>query len=58
TPSRQRDEGARGSDFSHLGIGLFVVKKIIDAHSGTITVSSTAAAGTTFVASLPCGDSA
>ena len=43
-----------GNDFGHLGIGLFVVKKIIEAHSGTITVSSTAAAGTTFVATLPC----
>ncbi|MGZ9271749.1 MAG: sensor histidine kinase [Candidatus Binatia bacterium] len=58
TPIGQRDKGARGNDFGHLGIGLFVVKKIIEAHSGTITVSSTAAAGTTFVASLPCGDSA
>ena len=43
-----------GNDFGHLGIGLFVVKKIIEAHSGTITVSSTAASGTTFVATLPC----
>lgn len=54
TPRRQRDEDDGGNDFGHLGIGLFVVKKIIEAHSGTITVSSTAAAGTTFVASLPC----
>ena len=40
--------------FSHLGIGLFVVKKIVEAHSGTMNVSSTAEAGTTFVVSLPC----
>ena len=52
-PRRRIEEDERRDDFGHLGIGLFVVKKIIEAHSGTITVSSTAAAGTTFVASLP-----
>ena len=50
---RPQDEDEGEKYFGHLGIGLFVVKKIIEAHSGTITVSSTAAGGTTFVASLP-----
>jgi len=45
------------SEFGHLGIGLFIVKKIVEAHSGMISVSSTAAAGTTFVVSLPCHES-
>ncbi len=45
------------SEFGHLGIGLFIVKKIVEAHSGTITVSSTAVIGTTFVVSLPCHES-
>jgi signal transduction histidine kinase len=52
-PRRRIEEDERRDDYGHLGIGLFVVKKIIEAHSGTISVSSTAAAGTTFVANLP-----
>ena len=52
-PGRRIGERERRDGFDHLGIGLFVVKKIIEAHSGTITASSTAAGGTTFVASLP-----
>jgi signal transduction histidine kinase len=50
---RQKNEDKGGKELGHLGIGLFVVKKIIEAHSGTITVSSTAAAGTTVAASVP-----
>jgi signal transduction histidine kinase len=45
------------SEFRHLGIGLFIVKKIVEAHSGTISASSTAVAGTTVVVSLPCHES-
>jgi signal transduction histidine kinase len=45
------------SEFGHLGIGLVIVKKIVEAHSGTISASSTAVAGTTFVVSLPCNES-
>jgi signal transduction histidine kinase len=52
-PRRRTKEDERGDDYGHLGIGLFVVKKIIEAHSGRISVRSTAAAGTTFVANLP-----
>jgi hypothetical protein len=52
-PRRRIEEDERRDDYGHLGIGLFVVKKIIEAHSGTISVSSTAVAGTTFVANLP-----
>jgi signal transduction histidine kinase len=52
-PRRKENENKGGNAFGHLGIGLFVVKKIIEAHSGTITVKSSAAAGTTFVATLP-----
>lgn len=49
---RKEDKKPR-SEFGHLGIGLFIVKKIVEAHSGTISASSTAVAGTTFVVSLP-----
>ena len=52
-PRRRIEEDERRDDYGHLGIGLFVVKKIIEAHSGTISVSSTVADGTTFLANLP-----
>lgn len=53
--------GARGSDahdFSFaskegLGIGLAVVRRVIDQHLGTVSVSSTKGSGTTFKLSLP-----
>lgn len=36
-----------------LGLGLFYVKSIIDAHGGTIEVESKRGTGTTFIISLP-----
>jgi signal transduction histidine kinase len=36
-----------------LGLGLFIVKEIVSAHSGTISVDSTQDAGTTFSVRLP-----
>ncbi len=39
--------------FEGTGIGLAIVKKIIEKHSGSISVSSTEGAGTTFVIMLP-----
>ena len=53
TPRRRKEDEKPEKKFSHLGIGLFVVKKIVEAHSGTIIVNSTEEAGTTFVVSLP-----
>lgn len=46
----------RGSDVPgsfNLGLGLFIVRKIVMAHAGDITVVSTAEAGTTFIVTLP-----
>jgi len=40
------------------GMGLAIVRQIAHAHGGTLTVSSTASAGTEFTLSLPHGDSA
>ena len=54
TPRRRKEDKKPENKFSHLGIGLFIVKKIVEAHSGTIRVSSSKEAGTTFVVSLPC----
>ena len=53
TPHRRKEDSKPENKFSHLGIGLFIVKKIVEAHCGTISVSSSAESGTTFVVSLP-----
>lgn len=44
---------ARRGDRRHLGLGLYIVEKIICAHGGTITVESTHERGTTFTIRLP-----
>jgi two-component system sensor histidine kinase/response regulator len=36
-----------------LGLGLFIVKELTEAHGGTVDVRSSAAEGTTFVVRLP-----
>ncbi|HYH99156.1 PAS domain S-box protein [Hyalangium sp.] len=43
-----------GSADNHsIGLGLFIVKHIVDAHGGSISVDSTREHGTTFTVSLP-----
>jgi PAS domain S-box-containing protein len=42
--------------FGGLGLGLAFVRRIIEAHRGTITVNSTPGAGTTFSFTLPAAD--
>ena len=49
--TQARGDGAR--DKRHLGLGLYIVDKIITAHGGSIEVTSTQAAGTTFMVRLP-----
>lgn len=44
----QIDRNARS-----IGLGLFIVKQIVDAHRGSVQVSSTAAEGTRFTVRLP-----
>lgn len=36
-----------------MGLGLFIVKAVTDAHAGTIDATSTQADGTTFTVRLP-----
>ena len=43
------DEGDR----RHLGLGLYIVEKIVAAHGGRMVLTSSAAEGTTFVLRLP-----
>ena len=42
-----------GQPSTSLGLGLFIVKEVVDAHKGTIEVSSNEVEGTTFTVVLP-----
>ena len=46
-----RGDGPR--DKQHLGLGLYIVEKIVTAHGGSIDVTSSAGQGTTFMVHLP-----
>lgn len=43
--------------FGGFGIGLWIVRQVVEAHGGTICVQSAADAGSTFVVELPVGRS-
>ena len=43
---------ARRVDDRHLGLGLYIVAKIVEAHEGSIDVQSTDATGTVFTIHL------
>jgi PAS domain S-box-containing protein len=46
--------GRRGPDRTHsIGLGLYIVKQIVQAHGGTVEVRSTEHSGTTFSVWLP-----
>jgi signal transduction histidine kinase len=46
-----RGDGAR--DRRHLGLGLYIVDKIVAAHGGSIEVHSSRQEGTSFTVHLP-----
>jgi signal transduction histidine kinase len=42
-----------GRDRRHLGLGLYIVERIVNSHGGEVDVRSSAETGTTFVIRLP-----
>ncbi|MFH7391478.1 ATP-binding protein, partial [Pseudomonas syringae group genomosp. 7] len=49
--STHEDSGTRNTSTS-LGLGLFIVKEVVNAHSGSITETSTIDEGTTITVVL------
>ena len=50
---RFQSDGAVPRDSPNLGLGLYIVERIVSAHGGSIDVRSSAAAGTLFTIRLP-----
>jgi signal transduction histidine kinase len=50
------EQGGKHEDRTSLGLGLYIACTIARAHRGTLTVSSSEAAGTIFTATLPRQD--
>ncbi|MFK7605335.1 MULTISPECIES: HAMP domain-containing sensor histidine kinase [unclassified Pseudomonas] len=50
SPSEDIDQPGTSTS---LGLGLFIIKEVVDAHGGKIDVTSTAGDGTTFTVVLP-----
>ena len=50
---RVGSDGAIARDSNNLGLGLYIVDRIVSAHGGTIDVRSSAEAGTLFTVRLP-----
>ncbi len=50
---RQFERAVSGRHYGGLGLGLFIVKQIVEALDGRITVQSTPGSGATFTVALP-----
>lgn len=51
--TRGTQEGEEQIGSTNLGLGLYITKKIMASHGGTITVTSSEKDGTTFIAKFP-----
>ncbi len=47
------ERGISSNNISGLGLGLFISRRIVEAHGGTISVQSTEGRGSTFVVHIP-----
>jgi PAS domain S-box-containing protein len=52
----QRIDGARRRSHEGSGIGLALVKELVEMHGGSIRVESTLGAGTEFIVTIPFGE--
>jgi len=52
-PFRRGREPAAGKDRNNLGLGLFIVRAVVEAHGGSIDVTSERKQGTRFLVRLP-----
>jgi signal transduction histidine kinase len=50
---RRQGRDGRPADTTHLGLGLYIAERIMNAHGGSINVASSASEGTTFTIRLP-----
>jgi len=48
--------GRSESTISGVGLGLSIVRAIVEAHDGTVRAEKSNAGGARFVISMPCGD--
>jgi signal transduction histidine kinase len=49
----ERFERAASSSYGGLGLGLYIVRAIVEAHGGTVSADSVLGVGTTFTVELP-----